>query len=56
MNQSTKIPLTEEQQKEMWKFCPEKRCYWCKKDISKFYYPNGEVITSCYHCNRSFIE
>lgn len=40
---------------DKWAFCPEKKCFKCKKDLSDVKYKE-EVVTSCFYCSHSFLE
>jgi len=41
---------------EKWKYCEEKVCYWCNRNLEKYYKNQDEEVGHCPFCNRSAIE
>ena len=39
-----------------WMFCSNKKCPYCKGDLSKQEYSDYEFVTKCVLCDRSFLE
>lgn len=43
-------------EEKKWKFCPEKICYRCKRNLEEINRDEEEIITGCFFCSRSFVD